>query len=563
MGYPSSRLARVLGLALVTPTLLVACATNSAGQPPVAPVAVVTAPANQATINGTITYSGHVITRNQVNVLPKIAGQITALNVDVGKSVKTGDVIAEIDHAALDSQVAEAQAALAGATARLATIQAGPRSENVAQAQANLEAAQARLTYMQQGGRPENVTAAAANVDAAAAKLKSLEAGRTDSVTQAQASLQAAQSRLQQLKNGPTQDQIRQTELGVELAKDAANAANVQKDAACNPQYPAAGCQAAQAAAFSASTGVNQAQAALKTLTAPPTKEQLDQAQAAVDAAQAGLQMAQHPGSVNDIAAAQSQVVASQAQLDLAKTPYTSADLATAKAAVDVAQQQLKLAKDPYTQQDTEAASAAVQQAQAALEMAQVTRADAIIKSPINGIVTQRFLTVGNMASPQSPIVALIDPNVDVSVNVDQNHIANLRNGESATITADALPGTVITGTISAISPAIDPQTGTFQVKITPKNQDAGLKDGMLAQVAFVLASHNNAMVVPANAIVQRNGQPTVFVVANNTATPHVVQTGLTDGTNTEIVSGIKVGELVVVSGQDRLNGTEPVTVSK
>jgi len=563
MGYPSSRLARVLGLVLVTPTLLVACATNPSGQPPIASVAVKTAPANQATINGTITYSGNIVSRNQVNVLPKIAGQITALNVNVGKSVKQGDVIAEIDHATLDAQVAQAQAALAGAKAKLATIEAGPRSENVAQAQANLAAAQARLAYMQKGARPETVTAAAANVAAATAKLKSLEAGRADAVAQAQANLQAAQARLQQLKDGPTQNQIRQAELAVEQAKDAANAANTQKDAACNPQYPAAACQAAQAAAFAAATGVNQVQAALNTLTAPPTKTQLDQAQAAVDAAQAGLQMAQHPGSANDIAAAQSAVVASQAQLDLTKAPYTSADLATAQAAVDVAQQQLKLAKDPFTQQDSEAATAAVQQAQAALEMAQATRDDSIIKAPISGVVAQRFLTIGNMASPQSPIVSLIDPNVDVAVNVDENHIDSLRSGEPATIFADALPGAVISGTISTISPAIDPQTRTFQVKITPKNQDAGLKDGMLARVTFVMASHNNATVVPANAIVQRSGQPTVFVVANGVATPQVVQTGLTDGTSTEIVSGVKVGDLVVVSGQDRLNGTEPVTVSK
>ncbi len=563
MGYPSSRLARVLGLALVTPALLAACATNPAGQPPVAPVAVKATPVIRATINGTITYSGNVISHNQVNVLPKIAGQIIALNVDVGKSVKQGDVIAEIDHATLDAQVAQAQAALAEAKAKLATIQAGPRPETVAQAQANLEAAQAKLNFMQSGGRVENVTTAQANLDAAIAKLKSLQAGRSDAVAQAQANLQAAQARLQQLKDGPTKEQIRQAELAVEQAKDAANAANAQKDAACNPMGSSAICQAAQAAAFSADTGVNQAQAALNTLTAPPTKDQLDQAQAAVDAAEAALQMAQHPGSTNDIAAAQSQVVASQAQLDLAKAPYSAADLASAKAAVDVAQQQLKLAQAPYTKQDEAAANAAVQQAQAALEMAQVSRDQAIIKAPIDGVVAQRFLTVGNMASPQNPIVSLIDPNVDVAVNVDENHITSLHVGEPATVSADALPGAIITGTISVISPAIDPQTRTFQVKVTPKDQDSGLRDGMLAQVTFVTASHENAMVIPANAIVQRNGQPTVYVVANGMATPHAVQTGLTDGTNTEIVSGVKAGDLIVVSGQDQLNGSQPVTVSK
>lgn len=561
-GRPIARVARVLGMTIVTPVLVAACAVTPAGQP-AAMVTVQTAPVAKSTISGSIVYSGDVQSRSQVNVLPKIAGQITVLKVDVGSQVKKGDVIAEIDHATLDAQVAQAKATVALAKAKLETIDAGSRSETIAQAKANLQAAQAKLAFMKSGGRPQDIQAATGNLDTAEARLQSLEQGRPQAITQAKANLAAAQARLQQLKDGPTNEQIQAAELGVEQAKDESYAANVQKDAACNPAYPAAQCNAAQAAAAAASTAVNQANAQLKVLTAPPTTQQVNEAQAAVTAAEAQLQIAEKPGSSADLSAAQGAVTASQAQLDLAKSPYSSADLAGAQAAVDVAQQQLKLAENPYTKQDKDAANAAVQQAEAALQMATVQQSDAIIKAPINGVVAQRFVSVGAMASPQSPIVSLIDPRVDVVVNVDQNHAASIKKGDPATITADALPGVSIPADVTTVAPALDPTTRTLQIKVTPKQQNPALKDGLLARVTFVTATHKGAIVVPANAIIQRNGQSTVYVVVNGQASPHVVQTGLTDGTHTEIVSGLKVGDVIVVSGQDQLVGTEAVTVQK
>jgi RND family efflux transporter MFP subunit len=416
---------------------------------------------------------------------------------------------------------------------------------------------------MQNGGRKENVSAAQGAVTSAAAKLTSLQQGRAETVAQAQANLDAAKAKLQALKDGPTQEQIHAAQLAIEQAKDAANAANVAKDAACNPAYPAAGCHSAQAAAYAATTGIDQAQAQLKILTSPPTADALQQAQAGVDAAQAALNLAQHPGSASDVSAAAGAVQSAQAQLDLAKSPYSSADLAKAQAAVDVAAQQLKLAEAPYTQQDEDAAKAAVEQAQAALSVAQVSRDQAIITSPIDGIVAQKLLSVGAVASPATSIIVLLDPAVDVVVNADASQASALHVGDAATITSDALPGKSIPGKVSLIAPAVDPQARTVQVKITPSNQDSGLKDGMLAQVTLVTGTHDGVVTVPAAAIVQRSGQPTVYVVADGVARPVSVRAGLSDGTKTEITSGLQGGQVVVVGGQDRLTTSQPVQIQK
>jgi len=567
MRYPGwhshRRLTRAVAMALVTPALVVACAGSPAGQPPVASISVRTAPVASGTIAGTLVYSGNAESRTKVNLLPKVGGQITVLNADVGSAVKKGDVIAELDHATQDAQIAQAQAGVAAAKARLATIQAGPRSEMVAQAKANLTAAQETLTFIKSGGRAESVASAQGNVDSAAGRLASLQKGRADAVAQATANLQTAQSRLQQLKNGPTPEQIRAAELAIEQAKDAAYAANVSKDAACGPASPESACHAGQAGAAAAQTGADQAAAGLKVLTAPPTDEQLKQAQAAIDAAQAQLNMAQHPGSAGDVTAAAGALNTARAQLDLAKSPFTTADLAKAQAAVDVADQQLKLAQTPFTQQDEDAAKAAVEQAQAALTTANVARDQTIVKAPIDAVVAQKLLVVGSIAGPTAPIAVLIDPNVDIVVEAEATQVNALKTGSAATITSDALPGKSIPGTITSISPVVDARARTIELKITPTSDAAALKDGMLAQVSLVTATHEGVLTVPSPAIVERNGQSVVFVVADGVAKPIIVQPGLTDGTSTEIVSGLQAGQVVVISGQDRLTTAQPVVVQK
>jgi HlyD family secretion protein len=479
-------------IALTLAVLVAGCAASPRSAPPTAtsltPTVVArTTPVAATDRRATVTYSGNVVSRNRITLLPKTAGQIVALDIDVGSHVQHGDVIAQLDHAALDAQVAQAQAGLEVAQAKLATLQAGSRPETIAQAQANLAAAQAALAFLQNGGRPEMVQAAEGNLVTAAGQLNRLEQARPEAVAQAQAGLAASEAALQALQLGPTTAQIAVAQQAVEAAKDTAYAADVNKDGACNPVNPRYLCNAAEAQADAAHTAINQAQAQLTVLTSPPTAQQLQQAQAAVDQARAQLQLAQHPGSAGDVAAAQGAVMAARAQLALAKQPASSADLAKAQAAVDVAAQQLALAREPYTVQDLNAATAAVAQARAVLGAAQVARDEATVKAPIDGVVSEKLLSLGALAAPTTPIVTLVDPRVEVVVDVAGAEASSLHRGDPATITADALTGTSIPGNVTTIAPATDPRTRTVAVKVTPDSTDSGLTDGMLAQVQLTV----------------------------------------------------------------------------
>ena len=125
----------------------------------------------QGNIAATLVYSGNVQSRAQVSVVPRITGRVERLTVDIGDEVPQGEVIAELDRAALDTQVQQAEAAVSVAEARLAQTEAGARQEDIEAAEAAVRAAEARLEQARSGARAEEVEAARAQLGQAEARL--------------------------------------------------------------------------------------------------------------------------------------------------------------------------------------------------------------------------------------------------------------------------------------------------------------------------------------------------------------------------------------------------------
>src|SRR5262245_49426656 len=161
----------------------------AAATPVAAPAASVSADtAKRGDIQQSLAYSGDIRAREQISVLPKGSGRIERLLVDVGSRVKAGDTIAVLEQDNAEVAVYQARATLAGAQAKLATLQAGPRAEDVAAAQAAVNQQVARLQNLRTGGRIEDVRSAEAAFAAAQAKLQALQNGADDGVRQAQQS---------------------------------------------------------------------------------------------------------------------------------------------------------------------------------------------------------------------------------------------------------------------------------------------------------------------------------------------------------------------------------------
>jgi HlyD family secretion protein len=501
-------------------------------------------------LSTTLAYTGDVRSKAALNVVPKGTGRIVKLSVDLGSTVQVGDVIAELDKEQAQLAVQQAEASLAAARSKLAQMQAGARPEAVAQAEANARAARARVAALQQAGRPEQIAQAQANLDSARQRVAALQNPRPEQVGQAEANVKAAEARLEALKKGPTPEQVRAAEIGLEQAKNALYGVQTQKDAACG-QGRGFRCDAAQAQARAAEEAVKQAEQQLAILKAPPTDEALAQAQAAVDAARQQAALARKPASSQDVATAENQVRQAEAALQLARNPVLASDLGAAQAQAEAAEAAARLAAQPFTKQEIEAAQANVAQAQAQVELARNQLGELTVVAPVAGVVSERFLVTGSIASPSTPIVAIASPEVEITFSVEESQLGRIQPGQPAKISLAALPGETLSGRVTLIAPTLDTRTRTAQVKVAPDADALGkLRPGMFAQVAVESERKQGALLVPRAALLP-DGQTAVFVVDGGVARRVAVKLGAQDRDQVEVVEGLKEGDQVVLDPVD------------
>jgi len=558
-------------------------------------VTVKTVQATEGPISASLSYTGDVKAVSQISVLPKATGRITKLLVDVGSKVKKGDVIAQLDAASLQAQLAQAKANLAAAQARLANMQAGSRAEQIAQARAALDAAQAKANTVHKGATEAQLAAAQAAVDQATANLQAAQArlalvkqGPTQTqwwqalsaLDTARANMKSAEAKLADVKAGAKPADIQAAEASVEQARAALYAADDKKNVAADVNSTTALASlgvtsAGQAARNSdaAKANYDAAVAKLNLLKSYPLPADLQAAQSAYDVAKAQYEAASNAvdemkrmPKPEDVQQAQAAVDAAQAALDNAKAQLkqlqdgpTEDDLRAVDAAVEQAQQAYNLALNPYTKNDLAAAQAAVDQAQAAVDMAQIALNDASVTSPVDGVVSERLLSEGALVSPQTPIVSLISDDVEMVLGVEESQIGQVKEEQKAEITVAAYPGTVFPARVATIAPAADPKSRTFQVKVRPDANDGRLKPGMFAQVSIVTVQKDKAVLIPKEAVVTRSGQTYVFVLSGDTVQMRQVKLGISKGSTVEVTSGVNAGEEVVVAGQNDLKDGDKV----
>lgn len=197
-------------------------------------------------------------------------------------------------------------------------------------------------------------------------------------------------------------------------------------------------------------------------------------------------------------------------------------------------------------------ADAAVAEARAMLAYAQVV-------APFDGVVTKKWVDVGDLASPGKPLVDIEDPTqLQLQADVPDVIASGVASGRHLGVRVDAL-NQEICGTVAEISPAADPATHTFRIKMdlpaTP-----GLMSGQFARVE-VPAGESDALLVPDSAVVERGELEILFVVADGHARLRLVKTGRHIAGQVEILSGLDAGETVVTSGAGDLTDGQPVEV--
>ncbi|WP_437562402.1 efflux RND transporter periplasmic adaptor subunit [Sorangium sp. So ce542] len=201
---------------------------------------------------------------------------------------------------------------------------------------------------------------------------------------------------------------------------------------------------------------------------------------------------------------------------------------------------------------------AAVRQRRSELSMARQQLADAVVRSPIDGVVQVRRASVGQFLAAGAPIadIVRIDP-LRLRVAIPETEAAGVRAGQQVRVT---VPGdsAVYGGTVARLAPAIDPQSRTLLVESDIKNP-GHLRPGSLVTAQIVVTS-KPAPSVPATAIVRFAGLAKVITVEDGKAKEKQVVTGKTAGDRVEIVSGLAAGESVVARPGSLQQG-QPVRV--
>lgn len=235
------------------------------------------------------------------------------------------------------------------------------------------------------------------------------------------------------------------------------------------------------------------------------------------------------------------------------------ADLAQAVASRDLAASDLRRAAELLPKALIARNEYERLQAQVAIQQAAVARAQAALRktrilAPFSGVAGLRQFSPGELVQPGQALVTVVSLSpVKLDVPVPESQASHIRMGQSVTATIPALAGLAVTGKVLAIEPALDGDARALRARITLDNPGGRLQPGMTARVSFVVGQARMALLVPDQAIVPQGGRQVVYVVRDAMATATPVAIGERQGGETEVLSGLRPDDTVVVSGQNKL----------
>jgi RND family efflux transporter MFP subunit len=268
-----------------------------------------------------------------------------------------------------------------------------------------------------------------------------------------------------------------------------------------------------------------------------------------------------------------------QARVDQAAAQQAEATAALVRARADGARAESLYQAKALTRPDYDASRASLQAAEArvaaasaALRSARIALGDASLVAPADGVVLSRSVEVGALAGAGTVAFAMADlTRVKAVFGVPDRVIERVRAGARLALTTDAFPGASFPGSVTAVSPAADLETRVFDVEVTIPNADRRLKAGMIATVEVdpgeASAIAPGVATVPVAAVVKSKqpGGYAVFVAEGASATtiarPRDVALGPVAGNRVAVLSGVAIGERVVVSGASLLNAGDRLQV--
>lgn len=233
------------------------------------------------------------------------------------------------------------------------------------------------------------------------------------------------------------------------------------------------------------------------------------------------------------------------------KKPLLARNLVTAREIEDL-ESQVAVAS-----QRISVAQATVDQNRARLATGRVNLTDTKVRAPFAGVVAERFVDMGNHVTAGQALFRVVDDTEKyLQLRVAEHDSGMVEPGMKVTLRVDALGGDLVEGVVARIAPAVDPQTRTLRIDVV-KGTDANwgrIKPGMYARAQIIIASKESAVLAPSQAIQKdRDGSRYVWKVVDGKSVKTVIQPGLRDRDQTEVLEGLTPGDTIVVRGHEKL----------
>ncbi len=239
--------------------------------------------------------------------------------------------------------------------------------------------------------------------------------------------------------------------------------------------------------------------------------------------------------------------------------------LAQAKTAYNTAQKHLESLNAVGKEATVKSAGGQLTSAKGKLMASEAQLSYTEIRSPIEGVVTDRPLYPGEMASTSAPLLTVMNVSqVIAKAHIPESDAALLRKGDKATITAPGLEKP-LAGQVTVVSPALDANSTTVEIWVQAANPGQQLRPGMSAQLAITAHTVHDALVVPNNALLNASGDSAQVMVVDSqsVAQSRDVKLGIQTPQETQVVSGLKAGEQVVTQGAYGLPDKTKVRIEK
>ncbi|SEC78738.1 efflux RND transporter periplasmic adaptor subunit [Paenibacillus sp. GP183] len=525
-------------------------------------MSVVTQPVKLSDIGGGQVFTGSITAAFTTNLSSKVSGRIVSMDVNLGDHVKVGQALAHIDTYALQQSVEQSKSDLATSQAQYSkTVNDQANSAAMAQKALAVQQAAYEKTISDQknavalaqaqlnnaiSAQQNSIESAKQGISSAQASFSKAQADAATAVTVAQTNLNSQLDSLLTTQN----NNIDTYQLNVQQAVTAYNSAvrsGVGVDAAlAKLQSTQLQLQQSQQAQYKDTQSAQQSLTSLQNaLLTAQSSQSVQVAQEALNSALLTL------ANTQSIAAAQidlgrTQLAQAQSSQDIAKN--------SAQAALDQSKQSLQ------TSQSTDAvqvSAAQVQQAQTKLKVLSEQLQDGVLTSPVDGVVSSILTPVGQNTG-QSAILAIaaLDP-VIATVNVSEASIGKIKVGTPMSVSVPTLNKS-FDGTVYVVHPTMDATSKSYLVDIKLTDDKHELLPGMFAE-SSLKSEGKQSIVVPADAVLSQPSGNAVFIVKDGKASKVLVKIGVVTSSSFEITSGLKVGDVLVVKGQELLSDNVPV----